>query len=66
MEGLNLFLFPSPKKAGRIEIMENNEIEPLSPEGSQKSGLNWVPNSSIVSISDIDNDVNCQYSDGGI
>ena len=35
-----------------IEMHENKEIEPLSPEGPRKSVLNGVPNSSINSIED--------------
>ena len=33
-----------------IEMMENKEIEPSSPQDSQNSGRNRVPNSSIISI----------------
>lgn len=33
-----------------IEMVENNEIEPSSPQDSQNSGRNRVPNSSTVSI----------------
>lgn len=46
-----------------IEMMENNEIEPSSPQDSQNSGRNGVPNSSTVSISNSDGEVNKKFSD---
>ena len=33
-----------------IEMMENNEVEPSSPQDSQNGGRNGVPNSSTTSI----------------
>lgn len=44
-----------------IEMNENKEIEPSSPEDSQKSGRNGVPNSSINIIEDNRKNVN-QFS----
>ena len=45
-----------------IEMMENNEIEPSSPQDSQNSGRNGVPNSSIISISNADGEVKQKFS----
>ena len=47
-----------------IEMRENKEIELSSPQDSQNSGRNGIPNSSIISVTDIENDVNRQYSLG--
>lgn len=45
-----------------IEMHENKEIEPSSPEGSQKSGLNGVPNSSTISINNSEAEVKRKLS----
>lgn len=45
-----------------IEMHENKEIEPSSPEGSQTSGLNGVPNSSTTSIRNSEPEVNQKFS----
>ncbi|MBQ3503779.1 MAG: hypothetical protein IJA75_03640 [Oscillospiraceae bacterium] len=45
-----------------IEMMENNEIEPSSPQDSQNSGRNGVPNGSVISISNVNPDVKKKLS----
>ena len=45
-----------------IEMHENKEIEASSPEGSQESVLNGVPNTSTNSLQDDQDDVKPQFS----
>ena len=46
-----------------IEMMENNEIEPSSPQDSQNSGRNGIPNSFIISINGSGENVKYSMSD---
>ena len=45
-----------------IEMVENKEIEPSSPQDSLNSGRSGVPNSSIISISNSEPEVNRKFS----